>query len=205
MTKEIRICVAFTTSGDEKTNSRARLPRERASDVTTGRHNSTRPHSPAHREAQVMQEILRIWSQSTGTTVSTDTYARRIDVSLAPKNRLARSDPSKKTKPSAISTVPAQAAVDSQLSALAAAGTSGVAGGTEEAAISLSSVDAANSVSTSTERGAARSGVSGSIAGWAAMGAADTAIAASRARADAVSTTSGADAAGSAAAAAFST
>jgi len=80
------------------------------------------------------------------------------------------------------------------VSALAAEGTSAVAGGTEEAAMSLS-VDAAKSISTSTERGVARFGASESIVGWAATGAAGTAVAASRARTEAVSTTSGADAA----------
>ena len=61
---------------------------------------------------------------------------------------------------STVPTVPARAAVNSQLPALAAEGAPGVVVGSEEAAMSLSSVDAAKSVSTSTERGAARSGVS---------------------------------------------
>jgi hypothetical protein len=130
-------------------------------------------------------------------SVSINAYARRIDVSLGSKNRLARSDPTKKTKPSAISTVPAQAAVDPPLSALAAAGTSGVVGGAEEAAMSLSGVDAAKSISTLTERGAARSGVSGSIVGWAAMAASRTGITGSRVGTEAVST--GSDASGGAA------
>ena len=82
------------------------------------------------------------------------------------------------------------------MSALAVGGASGVVGDTEEAAMSLSGVDAAKSISTLTERGVAWSGVSESIVGSAAMGAAGTGVAASTARTEAVSTTSGADAAG---------
>ena len=82
---------------------------------------------------------------------------------------------------STVPTVPARAAVNSQLPALAAEGAPGVVVGSEEAAMSLSSVDAAKSVSTSTERGVAWSGVSGPIVGWAATGAAGSGVAVSRA------------------------
>src|ERR1700722_683630 len=76
-------------------------------------------------------------------------------VFLGSKNRLARIDPTKKTKPSAISTVPARAVVNSQSFASATEGEPGVVDGEDEAAMSFSSVDAAKSISTSTERGVA--------------------------------------------------
>ena len=127
-------------------------------------------------------------------SVSINTYARRIGVSLGTKNRLARSDPTKKTKPSAINAVPAPAAISSQSFAPATVVAPGAVGGTEGASMSLSSADAAKSISTSTERGVAWSGLSGSIVGGAATGAASTRVTASRAGTEAVSTTSGADA-----------
>jgi hypothetical protein len=80
----------------------------------------------------------------------------RIGVS---KNRLTNSDPNKKAKPSTMSNIPTRAAINPQSSRLATEGASGVGGGIEEAGVSWSSVDAAKSVSTSTEGRVARSGV----------------------------------------------
>src|ERR1700722_765711 len=78
-------------------------------------------------------------------------------VFLGSKNWLARIDPTKKTKPSAIITVPARAAVNSQSFAPATEGVSGFVRSKDEAAMSLSSAGVANNVSASTERGAALS------------------------------------------------
>ncbi len=135
-----------------------------------------RTHHPVPRKKQTI-----LTRDNRRCAVSINAYARRIGVSLGSKNRLARIDPIRKMKPSAISAVPARATVDSRSFASATEGAPGVVDGTDESAMSLSSVDAAKSISTSTERGVAWSAVGGSMVGWAAMGAAGAGVAASRA------------------------
>ena len=70
-----------------------------------------RTHHPVARKKQTI-----LTRDNRRCAVSINAYARRIGVSLGSKNRLARIDPTRKRKPSAISTVPARVAVDSDRS-----------------------------------------------------------------------------------------